>query len=81
MSKVNFSAFGLGSVSTLAVDTAQQTQGFVDVSTLNLNDSIIVSLIGGVVATVVLNILKSKFPRLFEPLKSKTKDNNGEGKL
>lgn len=79
MSKVNLSTFGLGGVSTLAVDTAQQTQGFVDVSNLNLNGSMFVSLVGGVIATVVLNVLKAKFPRLFEPLKIKQKKENGEG--
>lgn len=63
--------FITGAATTLGIDTATVSDGFVNVSAIDPTNSTIVSLVGGIAATVILNILKSKFPKLFKPYKSK----------
>ena len=67
----NLNTVAIGGASTFGVDTLQVSNGFTDFSNINLDSSMFVSLIGGVVATVVLNVLKAKFPKLFRPVRVK----------
>lgn len=66
------SPFLTGTITTLGIDTAAVSNGFVDISNIDVNNSTIVSLVGGILATVLLNVLKAKFPKLFKPIKSKS---------
>lgn len=72
MNLTQISPFLTGTITTLGIDTAAVSNGFVDISNIDVNNSTIVSLVGGILATVLLNVLKAKFPKLFKPIKSKS---------
>lgn len=64
--------FALGTLMTLTTGTTMAvTEGAANIPTPT-NGQLIISAVAGVASTVIINILKAKFPKLFKPIKSKT---------
>ena len=52
----------VGTFSTMGIDTVTASNEFVDVVGNSGSGNTLVSIVGGVVATVVVQILRAKFP-------------------
>ena len=51
---------------------------FVDSGLINQALSTIIALIGGIISTIVLNILRSKYPKIFKPVSSRKKSDSSD---
>ena len=68
----------IGAVSTLSFNSAI-TSNVPDLTNLaQSTPELIGSVIAGIVSTVLINVLKSRYPRLFRKQPSKYKNSNGQ---
>jgi len=69
----NLFDFSTGSLSSYGLFISVDQMVFVDSGLINQALSTIIAILGGLISTIVLNILRSKFPKLFKPLSSRKK--------
>ena len=65
--------FSTGFLSSYGLFISVDQLIFVDSGMINQVLSTIIALIGGIISTIVLNILRSKFPKIFKPVSSRKK--------
>ena len=59
--------FFIGSFSSLGFINAIYESSFISDGILDLLIKIFIALLGGILTTIILNILKAQFPKLFKP--------------
>jgi len=65
--------FSTGSLSSYGLFISVDQMVFVDSGLINQALSTIIAILGGLISTIVLNILRSKFPKIFNPISSRKK--------
>ncbi len=68
--------FSTGSLSSFGLLLSIDKTSFIESSNIDRLINFFIALIVGVVSTIVLNILRAKFPKLFNPLSGFKKDNS-----
>lgn len=63
----NLFDFSTGTISSFGFIISVEEMSFFDSDTIDQLLSTLIAIIGGVVSTIVLSILRVKFPKLFKP--------------
>ncbi len=66
----SISDFFTGTLSSYGLFISVDHICFIDSGLINQLFSTIIAIIGGVISTIVLNILRSRYPKLFKPISS-----------
>lgn len=72
----NLFDFSTGTLSSFGFIISVKEMSFFDSDTIDQLLSTLIALIGGIISTIVLSILRAKFPKLFKPISSFRKDNS-----
>ena len=67
--------FSTGSISSFGILISVDNMEFLDSVTLDRLINFFIALTVGVISTIVLNILRAKFPKIFKPV-NRNKDGN-----
>jgi len=59
--------FSTGSLSSYGLFISVDQLCFVDSGLINQALSTIIAILGGIISTIVLNILRSRYPKIFKP--------------
>ena len=70
--------FSTGFLSSYGLFISVDQLCFVDSGLINQILGTVIALIGGIISTIVLNILRAKFPNLFKPVSSSKKNDSLE---
>ena len=65
--------FSTGSLSSYGLFISVDQLCLIDSGLINQALSTIIALIGGIISTIVLNILRSKYPKIFKAVSSRKK--------
>jgi len=63
--------FSTGSISSFGVLISVENHEFIDSVNLDQLFNFLIALVVGVISTIVLNILRAKFPAIFKPINRK----------
>ena len=66
----NLFDFSTGTISSFGLFISVEKISFLNSDTIDQLVSTLIALIGGIISTIVLSVLRAKFPKLFKPFSS-----------
>ena len=66
----NLFDFSTGTISSFGFLISVDRLGFLNADTIDQLLSTFIALIGGIISTIILSVIRAKFPKLFKPFSS-----------